>query len=110
MSASGPRPVIPADESGHHPPNGWIVAVNGRSGRDGLTAKTRQLRTLSPCLSADYSDARTFHQQVGFMPFAWLNKQGVESNQGFVLQRVDRFTYEYRERDCRMRLGGESMF
>src|SRR5262245_28644678 len=57
MSASGSRPVIPADESGHHPPNGWIVAVNGRSGGDGLTAKTRHQRT------SIYSPPPTFTQR-----------------------------------------------
>ena len=29
--------------------------------------------------------------------FKWLNKQGVESDDGFVVQCVDRFTIEYRE-------------
>ena len=29
--------------------------------------------------------------------FTWLNKQGVKSNKGFVVQSVDRFTIEYRE-------------
>ena len=29
------------------------------------------------------------------MSFRWLNKQGVESSDGFVLQRVDRFHYHY---------------
>jgi hypothetical protein len=31
------------------------------------------------------------------MGFTWLNKQGVESDEGLVLQRVDRFAFEYRE-------------
>jgi hypothetical protein len=31
--------------------------------------------------------------------FRWLNKQGVESESGFVVQRAGRFTEEYRERD-----------
>jgi len=43
------------------------------------------------------------------MQFAWLNKQGVASDQGFALQRVDRFAYEYREANRAMRLGGESI-
>ncbi|HWS71889.1 MAG TPA: hypothetical protein VN605_07220 [Thermoanaerobaculia bacterium] len=30
--------------------------------------------------------------------FIWLNKQGVESDRGFAVQRTDRFTAEYRER------------
>ena len=29
--------------------------------------------------------------------FLWLNKQGVESDSGFVVQRTGRFTEEYRE-------------
>lgn len=29
--------------------------------------------------------------------FTWLNKQGVKSNKGFVVQSVGRFTIEYRE-------------
>jgi hypothetical protein len=44
------------------------------------------------------------------MTFRWLNKQGVESDQGFVLQRTDRFKYEYREDDRTLCLAGESMF
>jgi hypothetical protein len=42
--------------------------------------------------------------------FEWLNKQGVKSDEGFALQRVDRFVYEYREGERVMRLDGESMF
>ncbi len=30
--------------------------------------------------------------------FKWLNKQGVESDEGFVVQFTGRFTAEYRER------------
>jgi hypothetical protein len=44
------------------------------------------------------------------MQFVWLNKQGVASDQGFVLQRVDRFAFEYREADHTMRLEGESTY
>lgn len=44
------------------------------------------------------------------MNFVWLNKQGVTSDQGFVLQRVDRFAYEYREANRTMRLEGESIY
>ena len=29
--------------------------------------------------------------------FTWINKQGVKSNKGFVVQRVTRFTSEYLE-------------
>jgi hypothetical protein len=29
--------------------------------------------------------------------FSWLNKQGVESDSGFIVQRTGRFTEEYRE-------------
>ena len=29
--------------------------------------------------------------------FTWLNKQGVESDTGFIVQRTGRFTCEYRE-------------
>lgn len=29
--------------------------------------------------------------------FTWLNKQGVESDRGFIVQSVARFTIEYRE-------------
>lgn len=29
--------------------------------------------------------------------FTWLNKQGVKSNKGFVVQSINRFTIEYRE-------------
>ena len=43
------------------------------------------------------------------MEFVWLNKQGVASDEGFVLQRVERFYFEYREANRRMRLNGESI-
>ena len=29
--------------------------------------------------------------------FSWLNKQGVKSNKGFIVQSMSRFTIEYRE-------------
>ncbi len=32
-----------------------------------------------------------------YVMFKWLNKQGVESDQGFVVQFTGRFTCEYRE-------------
>lgn len=44
------------------------------------------------------------------MHFSWLNKQGVASDQGFVVQRVERFAYEYREGERVMRLDGESIY
>lgn len=31
------------------------------------------------------------------MGFVWINKQGVKSSAGFVLQRIDRFSYHYIE-------------
>jgi len=31
------------------------------------------------------------------MTFQWLNKQGVESSEGFVVQRMDRISYHYEE-------------
>jgi hypothetical protein len=43
------------------------------------------------------------------MQFVWLNKQGVASDQGFTLQSVDRFAFEYREANRKMRLEGESI-
>ncbi len=33
-----------------------------------------------------------------------MNKQGVESSDGYILQRVHRFYYEYREGDHRLRV------
>ncbi len=42
------------------------------------------------------------------MKFVWLNKQGVASDQGFVLQSVDRYAFEYREANRVARLKGES--
>ena len=44
------------------------------------------------------------------MSFTWLNTQGVASDAGFELQRVGRFSYEYREGPRIMQLGGESLF
>ncbi|MEJ0027171.1 MAG: Imm74 family immunity protein [Rhizomicrobium sp.] len=44
------------------------------------------------------------------MGFTWLNKQGVESEDGFALQSISRFAFEYREGSKTMRLGGESLF
>jgi len=44
------------------------------------------------------------------MGFTWLNKQGVESDEGFVLQSVDRFAFEYREANRILRLTGESLY
>jgi hypothetical protein len=34
--------------------------------------------------------------------FKWLNKQGVESDKGFIVQRTGRFTLEYRQGNFRM--------
>ncbi len=36
------------------------------------------------------------------MSFKWLNKQGVESSEGFILQSVDRYHYHYSEGDREM--------
>lgn len=33
------------------------------------------------------------------MIFTWLNKQGVQSDAGFIVQRTGRFSVEYREGD-----------
>lgn len=40
--------------------------------------------------------------------FKWLNKQGVESDAGFVVQFTGRFTCEYREGGCALELEVES--
>jgi hypothetical protein len=40
--------------------------------------------------------------------FTWLNKQGVQSDAGFVVQRTDRFTCEYREGGHRIEVEVES--
>ena len=40
--------------------------------------------------------------------FKWLNKQGVESDAGFVVQFTGRFTCEYREGGCSLELEVES--
>jgi hypothetical protein len=40
--------------------------------------------------------------------FRWLNKQGVESDAGFAVQRTGRFTCEYREAGCTIELEVES--
>lgn len=44
------------------------------------------------------------------MQFVWLNKQGVASDQGFVVQRVERYALEYREGNRVMQLRGESIY
>jgi len=44
------------------------------------------------------------------MTFKWLNKQGVESDKGFVLQSIDRFAFEYCEGARVMLLEGEALF
>ena len=43
------------------------------------------------------------------MAFRWLNKQGVESEDGFALQSVGRFDWEYRENGRVWKLDGESI-
>lgn len=40
--------------------------------------------------------------------FTWLNKQGVQSDRGFVVQRTGRFTADYREGDKVVKLDVES--
>lgn len=40
--------------------------------------------------------------------FTWLNKQGVQSDRGFVVQRTGRFTADYREDDKLVTLDVES--
>ena len=40
--------------------------------------------------------------------FTWLNKQGVRSDDGFEVQRIDRFTAEYRESNKVITFGVES--
>ena len=40
--------------------------------------------------------------------FKWLNKQGVQSDRGFVVQRTGRFTAEYRDRGKVVTLDVES--
>lgn len=39
--------------------------------------------------------------------FRWLNKQGVESDKGFAVQFLARYSMEYREGERRMLLGVE---
>lgn len=42
--------------------------------------------------------------------FRWLNKQGVESDAGFVVQRTGRFTCDYSEDGCTLEIEVESGF
>jgi len=42
------------------------------------------------------------------MVFQWLNKQGVQSSDGFIVQCVGRFETEYRENGKVMTIGHES--
>ncbi|MFT3960438.1 hypothetical protein [Propionivibrio sp.] len=42
--------------------------------------------------------------------FKWLNKQGVESDSGFVVQFTGRFTCEYRENGQKIEIEVESGF
>ena len=39
---------------------------------------------------------------------SWINKQGVESSEGWTFQRVDRFHYHYMERELRLKIPVES--
>lgn len=39
--------------------------------------------------------------------FRWLNKQGVESSTGFILQSIDRYGYHYKEAGKTMRIDVE---
>jgi hypothetical protein len=48
--------------------------------------------------------------KFGPMTFSWLNKQGVESDDGFRVQFTGRFTLEYVEGEKTMVLEGEDMF
>jgi len=40
--------------------------------------------------------------------FTWLNKQGVKSSKGFIVQSVARFVIEYREAEKRISIEVES--
>lgn len=40
--------------------------------------------------------------------YKWINKQGVEKVGEFVLQRTDRFHYEYRERELKLSIVTEN--
>ena len=42
--------------------------------------------------------------------FTWLNKQGVQSDEGFIVQRVDRFIIEYQEGPRKVSVGVEPGF
>lgn len=42
--------------------------------------------------------------------FTWINKQGVKSSKGFVVQSVDRFVIEYRESGKCMSIEVESEY
>jgi hypothetical protein len=42
--------------------------------------------------------------------FTWLNKQSVRSSEGFELQRIERFEWEYREGQTTYLLSGEPTF
>jgi len=43
-----------------------------------------------------------------FMSFTWLNKQGVKSNKGFIVQGIDRFTAEYLENNKKITIDLEN--
>lgn len=40
--------------------------------------------------------------------FTWLNKQGVKSDKGFVVQSINRFVIEYRESTRKLELSVEA--
>lgn len=44
--------------------------------------------------------------------FTWINKQGVQSSEGFALQRVDRFHYDYVEngKTLRVAVDGDGIY
>ena len=42
--------------------------------------------------------------------FTWLNKQGVKSDEGYILQRMHRFYYHYIEGDRHMQVNIEPCF
>lgn len=41
------------------------------------------------------------------MKFSWINKQGVKSDSGFVLQRTERFQYRYTEEEKNIKVSVE---
>ncbi len=41
--------------------------------------------------------------------FRWINNQGVESSDGFIFQRVDRYSYHYIQKDRKLRIDVEPL-